>query len=144
MKRLILITSLILIAILSINGQEQKMKNITLTRASVAAGDDFDAPHYKTIEIGIDWKIERILTEIINSKYLPLVAGNATWSVAIDEPIAVISKVYSNSIKLICFPEFPHQETQGFVDIKSIHFNYHAQQDPKIVLDVLKRFDLNK
>ena len=120
-----------------------KNKTIKLTRASVAAGDDINAPHFKKIEINADWKIERILTKIINSNYLPLIAGKATWSVAINKPIAVISQEYQNSIDLISSPDYPHQETKGFVDIKSIHFNYHAQQDAKTVLEVLRRFELN-
>ncbi|MEM9337693.1 MAG: hypothetical protein AAGA66_03135 [Bacteroidota bacterium] len=122
----------------------EKYKPITLTRASVAAGDDMDAPHFRKIDIASDWKIERILLEVLNANYLPSIAGKATWSVAINEPIAVINQGHDRSIKLITLPGYPHQGTGGFVDIKTIHFNYHAQQDAGIVFDVLRRFDLNE
>ena len=49
-------------------------KEIILTRDSVAAGDDGDAPHYLTIEIDTDDRIEAILkpflTFVISLKYV--------------------------------------------------------------------------
>ncbi|WP_350293003.1 hypothetical protein [uncultured Croceitalea sp.] len=123
------------------------MKVIKLTRESVAAGDDINAPHFKEIQIEEDWKIEQILNKVLNSKYLPRILGGSTWSVAINKPIAVISSNYPDfRIKIIAGAgsDFPHQGTKGFVDIRTIHFNYHAQQGSDIVLKVLERFNLNQ
>ena len=117
------------------------MKQIVLTRDSVASGDDIDAPHSKKIEVNPNWKINKILEFITTSNYLPKIKeGKATWSIAINNPIAVFTQENPESPLLICHPEYPHQETKGFIDIKHIHFNYHNQQEAKEVFDVLLRF----
>lgn len=91
--------------------------------------DDNAAPHFKEIIISRDWKIQTILEYIMKGNYLPSIAGGkATWSVAIHEPIAVITqenhKAFRHTFKLICLPDYPFQEASGFVDIHNIHFNY--------------------
>ncbi len=119
------------------------MKNIKLTRESVAMGDDIDAPHFEEIEIQPNWTIKKILKSIIKSEYLPRISGGkATWSVAINEPIAVLTQENSESPMLICLPDYPYQGTKGFVDIEHIHFNYHAQKKPIEVFEVLSRFNI--
>lgn len=119
------------------------MKQIRLTRDSVAMADDIDAPHSKKIKINPNWKINDILDFILASNYLPKIKnGKATWSVAINEPIALLTQENPKSPLLICHPEYPHQETKGFVDIQYIHFNYHNQKEAKEVFDVLLRFRL--
>jgi hypothetical protein len=119
------------------------MKKIKLTRESVAMSDDIDAPHFMEIEIQPNWTITEILKYIIKSKYLPRISGGkATWSVAINEPIAVLTQENSQSPMLICYPEYPYQGTMGFVDIENIHFNYHAQKNPIEVLEVLREFNI--
>ena len=126
-------------------GQDIKssIKTITLTRESVSAGDDVNAPHKMKIEIKTDWKINEIIEHIVELGYLPKIIGNATWSIAINKPIAVISQHDNYLPKLICLPDYPHQETRGFVDIKNIHINYHGQVDSNMVFEVLHRFRMN-
>ncbi len=103
--------------------------------------DDIDAPHYKEIFISPNWKIKTILVNIMKCNYLPSIAGGkATWSMAINEPIAVITQENPESFKLICLPDYPFQGTSGFVDIQNIHFNYHAQKSSQDVFEVLLRF----
>ncbi|HPA70821.1 MAG TPA: hypothetical protein PKY31_01040 [Spirochaetota bacterium] len=115
------------------------MGKITVTRDSVCAADDVDAPHVKTVSIGDDWSIEEILSRIIPS-YLPLISGGkATWSVAADNPIAVMAQEWGKP-RLLCLPEYPFHDTPGFVKITSLHFNYHAQDDPDTVFRVLRRY----
>lgn len=117
------------------------MKKIILTRESVAMGDDIDAPHFLEIEIQSNWTILEILKHILKLNYLPQIhGGKATWSVAINEPIAVLSQESFENPMLICLPDYPHQETMGFVNIENIHFNYHAQKKPEEVFEVLSRF----
>jgi len=105
-------------------------------------GDDVDAPHTKVIEISEDWRIADILEKIRSIQYLPTIyGGKATWSVAINEPIAVVTQSDSNP-QLICMSDFPHQNTRGYVDFDKVHFNYHDQQDAKKVYEVLRNFKL--
>ena len=117
------------------------MKKIKLTRESVAMGDDIDAPHLLEIEIQSDWKILDILKHILKLNYLPQIyGGKATWSVAINEPIAVLSQDNSENPMLICLPDYPYHDTLGFINIEHIHFNYHAQKKPTEVYEVLSKF----
>ena len=119
------------------------MQKIKLTRESVAMGDDIDAPHFFEIEIQSNWTILEILKSIIKSNYLPKIyGGKATWSVAINEPIAILSQENFENPVLICLPDYPFHDTMGFVKIEHIHFNYHAQKKPEEVYEVLSRFKL--
>jgi len=116
------------------------MKKLILTRDSVSMGDDaFD--HTLEIEIKEEWKINEILDKVIQINYLPkIMGGKATWSVAYDKPLAIIAQ-QSSTPKLIGMSEdFPYQGTKWHVNIERLHFNYHAQQDPELVYDVLNRF----
>ncbi|NLP59501.1 hypothetical protein [Lutibacter sp. B1] len=114
------------------------MKKIKLSRESVAMGD---APHLMEFEIHPDWKIKEILKNIIKSGYLPKIYGRkSTWSVAINEPIAVITQENPKSLMLICLSDFPYKGTKSFVDIEHIHFSYHQQKKPDEVFEVLSRF----
>ncbi len=124
------------------NSETSIRKKIILTRDSVAAGDDVDAPHYLTIEIGVDDKIEVILTVIMGLHYLPQIqGGKATWSVASNEPLAIIAQEWTKPL-LICMHEYPHHGTKGFYNIERLHFNYHAQDDPQTVFQTLRRFKI--
>ena len=115
-------------------------KTITITRDSVAAGDDGNAPHYLDVEIDTDDKINDILLAILELPYLPQIRGDkATWSVASNQPLAIIAQEWP-APKLICYPDYPFQNTRAFYNIEKLHFNYHAQDDPELVFRVLYRF----
>ncbi|WP_336129383.1 hypothetical protein [Mesoflavibacter sp. CH_XMU1422-2] len=119
------------------------MKKIKLTRESVAMGDDVNAPHFLEIEINSNWTIMEILKHIYQTNYLPkIIGGKATWSVAIDEPIAVITQENLKEPMLICLPDYPYHGTRGFVEFDNIHFNYHAQKKASEVFEVLSRFKI--
>ena len=67
-------------------------KYITLTRDSVCAGDDVDAPHEMTLDINDCKNINDIMVKIKN-KYLPKISGGkATWIVRSCASIAVIAQ----------------------------------------------------
>ena len=120
------------------------MKKITLTRESVAMGDDISAPHLWIIEIEHAWTITEILRYIVKLEYLPKILGGiATWSVAINEPIAVLSQENFDNPLLICLPDYPYQGTDAFVEFDKIHFSYHAQKGVSEVFEVLSQFKLN-
>ena len=119
------------------------MKKIKLTRESVAMAEDIDAPHIFEIEINPNWTISQILNCIINANYLPTInGGKATWSVAINEPIAVLSQENIEHPLLICLPDYPYQGTNSFVEFNHIHFNYHAQKEAAEVFEILSRFKM--
>lgn len=119
------------------------MKKIKLTRESVAMADDVNAPHFLEIEIEPNWTITEILKHIVDIEYLPKIyGGKATWSVAIDEPIAVLTQENMENPKLICLPDYPYHGTKGFEEFDKIHFNYHAQKKANEVFEILSEFKI--
>ena len=97
--------------------------NVYLSRASVCAGDDVDAPHNKTIYVSDGMPILDILSLVSDSGYLPLIAGGkATWSASSNVPIAVLAQQWikprplltlSNNLSPLDFES----------DVLKIHFN---------------------
>jgi hypothetical protein len=114
---------------------------IFATRDSVAAGDDVDAPHERQFSFPDLTSVQQAIDLIVNSGYLAGVQGRATWSVVSNIPISVVAQEWSHSRSV-------HWQSQGLTaqEIQSglikLHFNYHAQIDPEIVLEVLKRLKL--
>jgi len=115
------------------------MATLRLTRESVSMADDaFD--HTIIIEIDRNWKISEILTHILKLQFLPKInGGKATWSVATNKPIAVIAQQWELP-ELICEEDYPNKDTKAYMPAERLHFNYHAQQQPEIVLSVLRNF----
>lgn len=59
-----------------------KLLKVNLTRDSVCAGDDFDAPHEKTVEVNASAEPINpiVLARTLSSDYLPIVFGiGHTW-----------------------------------------------------------------
>jgi hypothetical protein len=114
--------------------------NVYLSRDSVCAGDDSDAPHPKQIVVADGASIEDILSGVSRSGYLPSIAGGrATWSASSNVPLGVLAQEWEKP-KLF-FPDF---EDLLDVDDKTlrIHFSYHTQIDPDIVYEVLNQLTL--
>ena len=113
---------------------------ITLLRDSVCASDDCTAPNDIQIEYEDSALIMDILEIILKNNYLPTIdGGKATWSVSITQPVAVIAQEW-NEPKLLCLSQYPFYNTQGYIKIEKIYFNYHGQDDPDVVYNVLKRY----
>ena len=117
------------------------MKIVT-TRDSVSMGDDVDAPHERQFSFLESASVEEAIDQIVNSGYLASVHGGATWSVASNIPISVVAQVWGRSRAV---GRLPSKLTSFKVEDGCIrlHFNYHAQIDPEIVLEVLKRLKLS-
>jgi hypothetical protein len=115
------------------------MKIIVLTRESVSMGDDaFD--HTMEVEIEDNWKISQILNKIIKMNYLPNIqGGEATWSAAFNKPLAVLAQQWDKP-KIISDPDFPFPNSNKYIKMDRMHFNYHAQIDPLIVYNILREF----
>ena len=67
---------------------------IRLTRDSVAAGDDVDAPHEKTFQLHPAERIASLVAKIRENRFLPTIhGGKATWFLYIDaEPICLMTE----------------------------------------------------
>ena len=110
-----------------------------LTRDSVAAGDDMDAPHELAVLVDDDATTETMIAAIRDADYLPRIAGGrATWSVVSDRTLAVIAQQWPEPRMVSTLPHPPEQlerDGNGY----RFHVNYHAQQDPETVLAVMRR-----
>lgn len=117
------------------------MKIVT-TRDSVAMGDDVDAPHERNFSFREPTSVEEAIDQIVNSGYLANVQGGATWSVVSNVPVSVVAQAWDRSRAVSWQPQ---KLTSLKVDdgCVRLHFNYHAQIDPEIVLEVLKRLKLS-
>lgn len=112
---------------------------VVVTRASVAAGDDIDAPYLREFEFPDNTTIDSILRVIVRSDYLGSIdGGRATWSAVSGAVLAVVAQQWDEPKDLFFF--------ESDLDIRNsvthIHFNYHAQIDPVIVEKVLFGFRL--
>ena len=101
-------------------------------------GDDIDAPHERTFSFEESTSAERAIDDIVNSGYLASVQGGATWSVVSGVPLAVIAQSWQQS-RLVGWQSPRLTELKHDGDSIRLHFNYHAQIEPEIVLEVLKR-----
>lgn len=112
---------------------------VYLTRESVCAGDDGDAPHAEEIAVVDGAGIRDIIAIIAKSGYLAsIIGGEATWSASSRILLAVIAQQWPEPRMLSQFPtRLESLDVRG--GILHIHFNYHAQQSPDTVYDVLQR-----
>jgi hypothetical protein len=113
---------------------------IIVTRDSVAAGDDVDAPHRREFTFPNDTPLLAALTVIAQSSYLASIfGGRATWSVVSGIPLAVVAQEWT-------LPQSLFLGTEENLDIRNsalhLHFNYHAQISPEVVLEILRGFRL--
>jgi hypothetical protein len=111
--------------------------NVYLSRESVCAGDDVDAPHSETISFPDGTSVLDVLTQVARSGYLAsIVGGEATWSAVSNVPLAVIAQQWSKPKPL---PALLYSSAD--LDVKDntlrIHFNYHAQENPDKVYKIL-------
>jgi len=110
-----------------------------LTRDSVAAGDDMDAPHELAVLVDDDATTEQMVAAIHAADYLPRISGGrATWSVASDRTLAVIAQQWPEPRMVSELPH-PTGELERDGNGYRFHLNYHAQQDPETVLAMFQR-----
>jgi len=114
---------------------------VYVSRRSVAAGDDLDAPHKREFSFRDGTSLKEVLATIQKS-YLPRIeGGNATWSVTSNIPVAVLAQQWAEPRLLVQLGDLTDLETkQG---VLRLYFNYHAQIDPQLVYDVFWGFQLN-
>ena len=116
--------------------------NLYVTRESVAAGDDVDAPHARTFALPHEASLETALVTVMSARYLPSISGGlATWSVASGIPLAVIAQQWP-APRMLSGVSDNLDALDRAPGLLRLHFNYHAQLDPEIVLEVLRRVRL--
>jgi hypothetical protein len=115
---------------------------IRVTRDSVAAGDDADAPHERVFAFADDPSPLAAIARIVADGYLARIAGGkAVWSAASGVPLAVVAQQWPGP-RLVPWQEPTWSQLEQQDGSCRLHFNYHAQIDPDIVLRVLKDLKL--
>ena len=112
---------------------------IRLTRDSVAAGDDVDAPHTRLIEIA-DVETAHAVVDLVFDK-LALAAissGQATWGLKSNVMLAVVAQQWTAPRKLP-WPGGTIQALAWSGDTLNVHAVYFAQLPPDVVFEVLRR-----
>jgi hypothetical protein len=114
---------------------------IYVTRDSVCAGDDGDAPHVREFDLPGSADVSAAVEHVLGSGYLPSISGGqATWSITSAIPVAIAAQQWAKA---------KHFHLYGGlrdVDFASgtlrLHCNYHAQIEPDVVHKVLWSFRL--
>ena len=97
--------------------KERPKIEIQMTRDSVAAGDDCDAPHEKKVTI-YSFLDPVILASHLSSGYLPIVNGvGHTWDCVLNGKI--IANITTTGIS-------PKVSEVAFFEFNQVHFVYHS------------------
>lgn len=116
---------------------------IYVTRDSVAAGDDVDAPHGRTYSLADTLSPMEIIARIVADGYLARISGGeATWSVASGVLIAVVAQQWKEA-RSVAWPEVALAQLEQRDGAYRVHFNYHMQREPEEVLAILKELTVH-
>ena len=100
------------------------MPHLQITRDSVAAGDDLDAPHRKRITVAAGASLSEVLAEVRRLGYLARISGGkATWVVEASAPLAVVAQQWEA-------PEILPAGAALTGLPSELHFRYLEQEDP--------------
>ena len=111
---------------------------IYVSRRSVAAGDDINAPNSESLSVPDETDLREIVQGIAKSGYLPRIAGGqATWSVTSNIPVAVVAQQWAEPRML---GPFSLDELDNRDGLLRLYFNYHDQIDPDTVYKVFWGF----
>ncbi|MCG7519168.1 hypothetical protein [Ruegeria sp. Ofav3-42] len=101
--------------------------SLSLTRDSVAAGDDVSAPHRSVLTVPAPVTGFDLCKAILSRDYLARISGGkATWVVELDEvPVGIIAQQWETP-KSVVSDLNPSQNSQ-------VHCRYLLQQDPDTV-----------
>jgi len=113
-----------------------------ITRDSVAASDDIDAPHLRTGQLANGSDIGQLVATCLNASPLPNISGGqATWCLSSLVPLAVIAQQWTQG-RLLSFIEPPIESLDLRDNVLRLHFSYFDQLDPDDVFFVLQRLRL--
>lgn len=106
---------------------------INITRDSVCAGDDSDAPHEWALEVDPFSTLGELFEAIARRtpRYLAGIQGGmATWVAEAGEPLAMVCEQHSGA-RFFLDPEI--LVSSAFAGRSGLHFYYLAQVDPEFV-----------
>ena len=113
-----------------------------VTRDSVCAGDDGDAPHPRSFATSLSTTLLQSIETVLAARYLPSIAGGmATWVAASAVPLAVVAQQWP-APRMLSLSSRDRQRLDGEGDVLRLHFSYFAQHDPEQVLGLLGRLQL--
>ena len=119
---------------------------ILMTRDSVCAGDDIDAPHSRILSVDDDCSVQQLL-EAIRQSGLPVIAGGkASWVASSGKPLGVLAQQW-DSAKTIWGMSYGTissraKELDWSDGCLKVHLSYLVQIDPEVVLSVVERIRL--
>ena len=97
--------------------KDRPLVGIKLTRDSVCAGDDVDAPHEKTLHVH-SFTDPVALTQELCSSYLPNVSGSGhSWIALLNG--TKMSTIWTDGIK-------PTVQAVEYQEDNHVHFQYHS------------------
>jgi hypothetical protein len=98
--------------------------NLAVSRSSVCAGDDVDAPHSRSVALSDMMPIKFVIQDILDSGYLAKISGGrATWIVELGLPVAVATQQWAKP-RYLTNPDFPISEFISDSELKGLHFKY--------------------
>jgi hypothetical protein len=116
---------------------------LLVSRDNVAASDDLDAPHRVELEGPGSEDVEAAIAIVVGSGYLPHISGGrATWSVSSGRILAVVAQQWP-APKLLWGIDRSYRGLDITDGTLRLHFSYHLQQSPEMVLEVLTRVRLH-
>jgi hypothetical protein len=115
---------------------------VSLSRDSVAAGDERDAPHSRRLAYPDGVAVGNIIRDIVASDYLPDLPDDvASWSASSGVPLAVMAR--GAGAELLRAAQAGHLERFDVRDgVLHLHFSYHAQVPAAAVRKVLATLTL--
>lgn len=118
------------------------MMQFVLTRDSVGAADDADAPHEFRFSTPDEWTWEHLVNQVSYQEYLPTIAGGcATWVLCSNLPLAVAAQQWDHPEKL--WRQDSDRELLAYRSSElHLHWSYIAQADPYVVLEIVRRLRL--
>lgn len=112
---------------------------IRLTRDSVAAGDDADAPHTRLIDIADAETAHEVVDLVFDKLALAAISGGqATWGLKSNVMLAVVAQHWTAPRKLPWTGGTIHALAWSG-DVLNMHAVYFAQIPPEMVFEVLRR-----
>jgi len=107
---------------------------ILVTRDSVCAGDDCDAPHALSLDVDPNATLRDVLASLTRPRYLAGIQGGmATWVAESGEPLAIVCEQHPEPWFLFD----PETLASELFPARTLYFHYLAQIDPQFVLEQL-------
>lgn len=115
---------------------------VYVTRHSVCAADDIDAPHARRFQAPDDCTPQQIVSLVWRSVDLPKIeGGKATWCISSGTPLAVVAEEWAAPKMIRALPNDCRSLDWSNGELR-IHVSYFAQLNPDTVFRVLWKLQL--